>query len=245
MKILAVSDKESPSLMQWIERSSDDLKPIDLIVSCGDLSASYLEFLSSSLGKEVVCVRGNHDPKKGWRAGAPSESRTFLEIPVYEDHSEGVQDIHGKLFIFKDWILMGFEGSLWYNGEGPQHHEEEMAKIVRLTEMKYLLQRGLDWLKGIKRKLIVISHAPVSGIHDGSDLCHRGFKCFHHLIEALDPVLWLHGHTAYESLVQNQVSVSERTTLLNAYEYRFIVLSQGCEPVISYRPSILREGAPR
>ncbi len=241
MKILAVSDKESTRLIHWIETSPEDLREVDLIVSCGDLPASYLEFLSHRLDKEVVCVRGNHDPRRGWKQEAEEEPHTFLEIPMYHQDLHSLQDIHGQLFVFKDWVLMGFEGCLWYNGKGPQYSENDMAKIVRNSELKFGIQRFVDWFKGKKHKLMIVSHAPPFGIHDDADLCHRGFQCFRHLMDDLTPTLWLHGHTAYENIVDNQISIYQKTSILNTYEYRFIVLSENQPPVISTQPSILKK----
>jgi hypothetical protein len=43
VKILAVSDEESRAL--WDYYSPGKLKEYDLIISCGDLKASYLTFL--------------------------------------------------------------------------------------------------------------------------------------------------------------------------------------------------------
>ena len=53
MKILAVSDKEDIKLQDFILKKSQALKGLDFIISCGDLSRSYLEFLVDSLKKEI------------------------------------------------------------------------------------------------------------------------------------------------------------------------------------------------
>ena len=43
MKILAIADQESRSL--WDYYTPDKLEGVDLIISCGDLSPRFLEFL--------------------------------------------------------------------------------------------------------------------------------------------------------------------------------------------------------
>jgi hypothetical protein len=48
---------------------------------------------------------------------------------------------------------------------------------------------------------------------------------------------------ATEALSHNQVSQSVNTTILNAYEYKFIKIQQGEIPLISFNPSILQEHA--
>ena len=45
MKILAVSDKEDAKLQDFIFRNPNTVNNIDFIVSCGDLSKTYLEFI--------------------------------------------------------------------------------------------------------------------------------------------------------------------------------------------------------
>lgn len=50
MKILVLADRKSKYLYDFYE--PDKLKDVDLIISCGDLPASYLSFLSPS----VMCL---------------------------------------------------------------------------------------------------------------------------------------------------------------------------------------------
>ncbi|MBI1884399.1 MAG: metallophosphoesterase [Chlamydiae bacterium] len=239
MNILAVSDKESSTLMNWIEVGDPTLRAVDLVVSCGDLSSSYLEFIRDALGKDLLYVRGNHDPKARWGIDSFSGPRPLHEGHVYEHLAEGLEDLHGKIFRFRDWVVVGFEGSLWYNGQGPQYHEEEMKSMVRKMEYRLRLEKVFNRIRKISKKVMVISHAPPLGVHDASDLCHKGFECFHHMIHAFSPVLWIHGHTATQTVTQNQASTVGKTIVLNAYEHKFIHVEEGHEPLISYRPTVL------
>ena len=59
MKILCVSDEESPAL--WDHYVPGRLKEYDLILSAGDLNASYLSFLVTMARCPVFYVHGNHD----------------------------------------------------------------------------------------------------------------------------------------------------------------------------------------
>ena len=52
MKILVVADEESKSL--WDFYTPRKLKGIDLIISCGDLSPAYLEFLVCSMSAAIT-----------------------------------------------------------------------------------------------------------------------------------------------------------------------------------------------
>ena len=59
MNILIVSDEESPVL--WDYYTPGKLAGYDLILSCGDLNAKYLEFLVTMARCPLLYVHGNHD----------------------------------------------------------------------------------------------------------------------------------------------------------------------------------------
>ena len=59
MKILAIADEESKSL--WDYYDPERLRGVDLILSAGDLSPAYLEFLVTLTNCTLLYVRGNHD----------------------------------------------------------------------------------------------------------------------------------------------------------------------------------------
>ena len=59
MKILLVSDKESP--YYWDYYQPGRLSDIDLILACGDLKSQYLSFLVTMGRARVLYVHGNHD----------------------------------------------------------------------------------------------------------------------------------------------------------------------------------------
>lgn len=65
MKILIVSDKESEILLKYYKENG--LNEVDVILSAGDLSYSYLQTIQRNIKKPLFFVRGNHDvfkPKK-------------------------------------------------------------------------------------------------------------------------------------------------------------------------------------
>lgn len=59
MKILVLADQKSKYLYDYYE--PDKLKDIDLIISCGDLSPTYLSFFVTLCNVPLLYVRGNHD----------------------------------------------------------------------------------------------------------------------------------------------------------------------------------------
>ncbi len=115
MKILAVSDVESPMLAAETKR----LSGIDLIISCGDLNESYLSYLTTVYGAPLFFVRGNHD-----LAITP-------QVIIGEN-------LHQRQVRYKGISLMGFEGSLAYTANAVQYSEFDMSWMVRSARFKAL-----------------------------------------------------------------------------------------------------------
>src|ERR1051325_7726746 len=104
---LAVSDIVEPQLHNT--RVADWLSPIDMIISCGDLPAAYLDFLISALNAPCYHVIGNHcGGQHGMRGNEHCPPEAY---PGVVDLDRRVRNVDGLL-------LAGVEGSPWYNG-GP------------------------------------------------------------------------------------------------------------------------------
>ena len=80
MKILAVSDEESKYL--WDHYDESKLAGVDLILSCGDLSAEYLSFLVTLSHAPVLYVRGTTTATNPIRLMAVSVSKIRF-IPIW------------------------------------------------------------------------------------------------------------------------------------------------------------------
>ncbi|MCK5541475.1 MAG: metallophosphoesterase [Desulfobacterales bacterium] len=194
MRILTVSDFIEKSLDQKIEDNT--LPKIDLILSCGDISPEYLVFLKEKLAAPLYYVKGNHDVR---HAGY---------------HPEGCTDINKQLVQYNSMRIIGFEGSMWYNGNENQFTENEMKKIIRSMWFSLLKSKGAN---------IVITHAPPRYIHDAEDLCHRGFACFVNLIEKYSPKYFIHGHihkNFNNSL--DRVTLYGKTKVINTCGYNIL-----------------------
>ena len=166
MRILAVSDEECAAL--WDCYVPGRLADFDLILSCGDLKAAYLEFLVTMGRARLLYVRGNHDG-------------SYLSAPP-----EGCDDIDGHLVIFNGVRILGLGGCLRYHPGPCQYSEREMR--ARISSLRRALKKsgGVD---------IVVTHAPPRGIGDMHDPAHTGFEAFVELIDRYRPALFLHGHT--------------------------------------------------
>ncbi len=225
MKILAVSDKEDTNFQDFILKNPEVIKNIDCIVSCGDLTRSYLEFLVDSIHKPFFFVEGNH-------ATGNTEkdlSQDYFDKVVDKFYNNekhfcfGGINLHSRIEIFGDYILVGFEGCMRYNRGEHQYTEKEMARIVKIVSEKIRIQQIKDFfLRRKKKKIIVVSHAPILGVHDKEDLCHRGFKSFRRFLEAFEPKIWFHGHVHYEGQMREQISEIGKTKVINVYGFHVI-----------------------
>ena len=134
MKILAVSDVPSLSLETLVETAPERYADIDCVVSCGDLDREYLEFIVDGLKKPLFFILGNHQ----------FETSQYRETNIggkYGNYAGGSTDLHGRAEVFGDYLMVGFGGSIWYNGKPNQYTEQAMARIVKQVERKILLMR--------------------------------------------------------------------------------------------------------
>lgn len=190
MKLLLLSDKESEYL--WDYYQPGRLKDVDIILSCGDLSAKYLTFLVTMTGKPLLYVHGNHD--KGYAAHPP----------------EGCDCVEDRLVTVNGLRILGLGGSVWYSGGPHQYTEAQMARRVRRLRYRLWRAGGVD---------IVLTHSPMQGYGDGEDYAHQGFASLLHLVDKYHPRYLIHGHVHVNYGFQiPRVLRRGETTVINAYE---------------------------
>lgn len=194
LRMLLVSDFRDQSLINKIEHGT--LPPIDLTISCGDMTPEYLRFIRNRLDAPLYYVKGNHD------------------IRYTPGNLPGCKNIHGRVITVGNLKIMGLEGSMWYNGGPNQYTEAAMRK--QIFRMGFTL-----WRK--KPIHMVITHAPPLGIHDKEDLCHKGFDAFNRLIARLRPDYFIHGHIhqAYDRF-EDRMTLSGTTKIINTCGHTII-----------------------
>ena len=165
MKILLLADQADPMLWEHLDRRR--LEGINLILSCGDLPADYLSFLTCFTHAPILYVHGNHDVKY---ARKPPEGCTCIEDSIYVH--DGVR-------------ILGLGGSMRYNAGAHQYTEEQMQKRVRKLRFKLWRSKGFD---------ILLTHSPAYQLGDDTDLAHTGFQVFRQLLERYQPRVMAHGH---------------------------------------------------
>jgi len=204
VKILAVSDRVVDSIYSSCirERFGD----VDMVLACGDLSYSYLEYIVSMLNVPCFFVHGNHDHPEYTRDG-----RTLTRPGGWTNLDEQTVMSGGVL-------LGGLEGSIRYKPRAPfQYTQGEMAyKIWRMTPALFMNRlfhgRYLD---------ILITHSPPFGIHDGPDLPHHGFKALLRLMAHFRPRYLLHGHKHIYGPESPRTRYAD-TEVINVYPSRVI-----------------------
>lgn len=165
MKVLAVSDEESPALWEYYQPGR--LDDYDLIISCGDLKAQYLTFLVTMGRAPLIYVHGNHDT--GYDKKPP----------------EGCDCIDDRFLIYNGVRILGLGGCLRYHPGAYQYTEREMRRRIRKLRLAIWLAGGVD---------VVVTHAPPRGLGDLEDPAHCGFEALRALIDRYHPKLLLHGH---------------------------------------------------
>lgn len=191
MKVLAISDNVLPPL-----ENQDNLRrqysDTDLIISCGDMPAPYLDLISSTLSLPLFFVRGNHDAR-------------------YEPGYPGGDDLHLKLITYQGVSFAGLEGCLNYNDEPVQYTELAMFIMV-LKLAPIMVLRRLRFGNGID---VMVTHAPPRGIHDLKDRAHRGFRSFRLMLNLYRPRYMLHGHVDTWDNRRPTVTKSGATEVIN------------------------------
>lgn len=224
MRILAVSDIEDNNLENIIKFQHDKLDSVDYIFSCGDLTRKYLEYITDSLKKSLYFVSGNHFALQFY--GDNFNSPKIVKKLYYGKGMRlrfGGIDMHGRVETLENYIIVGFGGSMRYNPGNFQFEEYEMEKIVKRAMSEVRWQRFKDFIFFRKKKeIIVMSHAPIEGIHDKEDRCHQGFKCFRTFLKTMKPVLWMHGHIHFEGQKKYQNTLLDHTQIVNVYSSKVI-----------------------
>lgn len=194
MKILLLADQAEPTLWEHLDRSK--LEGVELVLSCGDLPAEYLSFLTCFTPAPILYVHGNHDDRYDTK---PPEGCVCIEDTVY---------VHEGLRI------LGLGGSMRYNTGVNQYTEQEMLKRYKRLRFKLWRSKGVD---------ILLTHAPAYQLGDDKDRAHRGFETFVQILDKYQPRLFAHGHV-HQSYRYDFKRVRQRgnTQVVNACGYYII-----------------------
>ncbi len=220
MKILCVSDQIDP--LVYSSGAKEYFKNIDLVLCAGDLAMEYIDYVVTTLNKPTYFVFGNHNLE---------EFGVYHQGEVqYTPHSlDNLSHCHGATYCgFKvkrenKLLIAGCSGSMKYNNGNSQYTEGEMLwKLLKMVPQLWINKirygRYLD---------IFLTHASPLGIHDKTDLCHKGFKCYLWFLRTFKPKYMVHGHIHLYDQQEKRVSKWEHSTIVNAFSH-YIIEDEQC-----------------
>lgn len=189
MRILAVADVEDRLLLERLTQRGS--VPYDLVISCGDLSMSYLDCVATLANAPLLYVRGNHD------------------VRYESDPHLGGTDLNGRIERINGLRIAGLEGSLDYRDGIVGYSQGEMRHKAVSLGLRAYLTGGID---------VLVTHAPPRGHGDLPDGPHRGFDAFNGLLDWLHPQIMLHGHVHLDyGMIDRERVHPSGTRLVNAF----------------------------
>ncbi|MBQ9007269.1 MAG: metallophosphoesterase family protein [Atopobiaceae bacterium] len=196
MRILAVADIEDDVLLSQLSNRS--LGFFDLVVSCGDLGPSYLDYVATVANAPLAYVRGNHDMG-------------------YEDSfAMGGTNLDGRIEAFCGLRFAGLEGSVDYRVGIVGYSQAEMRRKVVSLGLRGYLTGGID---------VLVTHAPARGFGDLPDEPHQGFDAFNGLLNWVHPHLMLHGHVHLDyAMVDRERMHPSGTRIVNVCGWQVLEL---------------------
>ena len=206
MKLLALSDKESPRV--YSPHIKNRFRHVGLAIGCGDLSYFYLEYIISTLDIPLYYVNGNHAVEVEYGVGG-QRSAPWGAINL---HRKVVRDKQSGL------LLAGIEGSIRYN-EGKHQYSQLQMWLMVLGLVPALLLNKIRFGRYLD---IFVTHAPPWKIHDQKDRPHQGIKAFKWFVKIFQPAYHLHGHIhIYKPGVISETTMGN-SRIVNTYGFRVL-----------------------
>jgi uncharacterized protein len=204
MKILVVSDQVVDRI--YTLASQGHFHDVNLILGCGDLPYTYLEYLVSILNVEMFYIPGNHDPEFDPQSKT-SRAEGGLNLDLRRAYSQGL-------------LIAGFGGSIRYRPDGVNQYSQAEAYSRAVYLLTLLFWNRIRYGRALD---ILITHSPPYGIHDDDSQAHRGMRAINWILGWARPLYHFHGHTHFfrQNLSTSTTQVG-RTTIMNVFPYKVI-----------------------
>lgn len=177
------------------------LTEVDAVLAAGDLPGYYLEFLASKLTVPIIYVHGNHENE-------------FVNEGDGRILPRGVIPAHGRIIEEAGLRIAGWGGAPRYRKDGLGQYSPSEARWGF---------RRLGWRLGRRPLDILLTHAPPTGPHAGTDYAHRGCPEIQRFMVSHHPRLMVHGHIhEYEGKKIEYTDQASGTQVINAYGYRIV-----------------------
>ena len=203
MKILAVSDEVVDRLYSTSVRET--YPDVRMVLGCGDLPYSYLEFLVSIYNVPMFYVPGNHDPEYGPQSRARAEGGTNLDGDVV--YNQGL-------------LMAGLGGSVMYHPGGANQYSQNAMLLRAYRLLPQILMQSFRYRRNLD---ILLTHSPPRGIHDDDDPAHTGLRALNLVLQVAKPRYMLHGHTIfYRQNLKSHITSYIATQVINIYPFRLM-----------------------
>lgn len=201
MKILAVSDEIIDRLYSTSVRET--YPDVRMLLGCGDLPYSYLEFLVSVYNVPLIYVPGNHDPEYGHQSRSRAEGGTNLD---------------GEVLFTRGLLMAGLGGSVMYHPGGANQYTQSAMLLRAYSLLPKILLQSIRYRRNLD---ILLTHSPPQGIHDDDDPAHRGLQALNLVLKVAKPRYMLHGHTIfYRQNLKSHITSFAGTQIVNVYPFR-------------------------
>ena len=214
MKLLCIADHIDPFI--YSPGLKTRFADVDIVLSAGDLSLDYYDYIVSTLNKPLYFVFGNHHLEGSQRYRRPADP--FVPVTYSWQQGIGAIHLHGRVLRAKGLLLAGLGGSIWYNGGENQFTDFGMfLSILRLLPL-------LLWNRALRGRFldILVTHSPPYGINDLPDPCHTGFRIFLWFLRVFKPRFLVHGHVHLYDRNAAREAQYAATTIVNAYDHAVI-----------------------
>ncbi|MFP4403156.1 MAG: metallophosphoesterase family protein, partial [Nanoarchaeota archaeon] len=220
VRILAVSDEETLYKKSFTNKK---FKNIDILVSCGDLSPSYLEYIvHKTMPTHRIMIHGNHDN---------------IYFPHnYEHKSKGYSDIFKGMHVLnndfykidkkeynldENLVIAGFYGANAHGSEPFFLDEKKLNFFAKKMKFK-------DFFLNYNLPKIILSHcAPnVNNLFKNIDSFHKPSNALGEIYNNFPPNLWFYGHIHPRYTKQKldfKINTNNKNTyILNTVPYKII-----------------------
>jgi hypothetical protein len=211
VRILAVSDEVDERIYSTSLRQR--MSDVQLVIGCGDVPSTYLEFLVDSLNCPVYYVLGNHAEEVTRRG-----ERGVPRLP------EGCIDLGGKVVRDPTFgiLMAGLPGSPRYSEHEPVQFTEFEMKWMIVKMIPRLLLNRIRYGRYLD---LLVTHAPPRDVGDREDVAHRGFAAMRTFLRWFSPRYQLHGHIhLYDRSISNFITFL-KTEVINVYPYQRLDLA--------------------
>ncbi|MGA2640126.1 MAG: metallophosphoesterase [Spirochaetia bacterium] len=218
MRLLCIADHVDPLI--YSTGLKERYGKVDLVLSAGDLTLGYYDFIISSLNRPLYFVFGNHHLEHRRHYGKVADPFASVEESAPWQNSAGAVCLEGRVVRVHGLTIAGLGGSIWYNGG-----ENQFTDFTMFITMLRLFP-GLLWHRVVHGRFldVLITHSPPYGINDLPDPCHTGFRIFLWFMRTFKPRYLVHGHVHLYDRNAAREARYGATTIVNAYDHAVIEL---------------------